>query len=411
MGLLDPVCMIYSTDNFGIMNFSKDSFLVYLLLVMIPLGVVGETLSILIVLCSYRWHNVIPAFTIGLLLLTHYLLTGLWYDYPVSKTLQQISLIMLYFIAYSTFFKWGVHGFGGIWEKYLKVCFFFALIAWLQLFVYWGTGIDFLLWPGRNFTGDGMILRVHAYFEEPAMYAAFLTPYVVYFLMEMDQLKQSRLKFAIVFISYLLTFSSIGLVCLFIIVMYKLYHSRYKVLLLFLIALPILFFGAKMLESNNTFSETDQSRSEQSIAKISETITAFSNLSPGEFELLNASTYAIVSNAWVAMNAPNRMFGNGIGSHNHSYETLYTSDYILYGLNKADAFSLLTRIFSEFGVFGLAILLIFILTYANRQSSVNIASLFFFISCLIRGGHYTINGFFLFLFLFVKTSNIFKYNH
>ena len=371
---------------------------------MIPFGVIGETLAILFILCNYRWNNVIPACSVGVILLTHYLLTGIWYDYPLLKTLQQIFLIILYYIAYSTLYRRVIPNIDFVWEKYLKACDLFSLIAWLQLFVYWGTGIDVLLWPGRNFTGDGIILRVHAYFEEPAMYATFLTPYVAYFLLETDRLKQSRLKFLMVFISYLLTFSSIGLVCVFMIFMYKLYNSRYKVLLLFLIALPIILLGAKMLESNDTFSETDQSRSEQSVAKISETITAFSNLSPGEFELLNASTYSFASNAWVAMNAPNRLFGNGIGSHIHSYETLYKSDYVLYGLNKADAFSLFTRIFSEFGVMGLILLLLFLLTFVNRQNSVNLACLFFIIACLIRGGHYTINGFFFFLFTFVLTS-------
>lgn len=391
------------------MSFCKDNFLIYLLLALIPFGVIGETLAVLLVLCIFRWNNVIPACALGILFLTHYLLTGVWYEYPLMKTLQQIFLIMLYFIAYSTLYKRGMSDIESIWVKYLKVCVLFAGIAWIQLFVYWVTGIDALLWPGRNFTGNGAFLRLHAYFEEPAYYATFLTPYVAYYLLDAEHLKQDRFKFLVVFLSYLLTFSSIGVVCVFMILMYKLYNSRYKVLLLFLLVLPIIFLSVKALESNDTY-ENDQSQMEQSIAKISETITAFSNLSPGEFELLNYSTYATVSNIWVAINAPNRMFGNGIGSHVHSYETIYTSDFEMYGLNKADAFSLFTRVFSEFGFFGLLGVFVFLVVFMNRQNNMNLASMFFIIACLIRGGHYTLNGFFLFLMIFLVTSPIPSHN-
>lgn len=380
----------------------------YLLLLLIPLGVIGETFAILVALCTYRWCKLIPACTVGILLFTHYLLTGIWYEYPVLKTLQQIFLIMLYFTAYSTIFKWRVPSIEAIWTKYLRVCYFFAILAWLQLFIYWMTGVDVFLWPGRAFTGSGLFLRVHSYFEEPACYAAFLTPYIAYFLLNFEQIKQNRYRFLMVFLSYLLTFSSIGIVCVFLIIMYKLYNSRYKVLLLALFAIPIIFISVNVLESNDKF-ENGQSPTEQSIAKISETITAFSNLSPGEFELLNPSTYATVSNLWVAVNAPNRLFGNGIGSHVHSYETIYTSDYILYGLNKSDAYSLFTRIFSEFGVVGLLLLIYILIAFKNSHSSVNIASMFFIIACLIRGGHYTFNGVFLFLFIFVLSSGKLKW--
>lgn len=387
------------------MSLSRDNFFVYLLFVMIPFGVIGETIAIFLFLCFYRWNNVIPACAVGIVFLTHYLLTGVWYEYPFLKTLQQILLIMLYFIAYSTLYKRNLPNIESIWDKYLKICVFFAIIAWLQLIVYWGTGIDVLLWPGRNFTGNGIFLRLHSYFEEPAYYATFLTPYVAFYMLDVKLVKQNRFYFSLVFLSYLLTFSSIGIACVFLILMYKLYNSRYKVLLLFLLVLPILFLSVKALERNDTF-ENDQSQLEQAIAKISETITAFSNLSPGEFELLNSSTYATVSNIWVAINAPNRMFGNGIGSHVHSYETLYTSDFEFYGLNKADAFSLFTRIFSEFGVFGLLVVFLFLIVFMNRNNNMNLASLFFLIACLIRGGHYTLNGFFLFLMVFVVTSPV-----
>lgn len=386
------------------MSFCKDNFLVYLLLTLIPFGVIGETLAVFLVLCIYRWYNVIPACALGIIFLTHYLLTGLWYEYPLLRTLQQIFLIMLYFIGYSTLYKRGATDIESIWKKYLMICVFFALIAWLQFAIYLGTGVDFLQWPDRHFLGNEMFLRLHSYFEEPASYATFLTPYVAYYMINSEQLKQNRFKFFVVFLSYLLTFSSISVVCLFMILMYKLYNSRYKVLLLFLFVLPIIFLSVKALESNDTF-ENDQSQMEQSIAKISETATAFSNLSPGEFELLNPSTYAIVSNLWVAVKAPNRIVGNGIGSHEHSYDTIYSSDFELYGLNRSDAFSLSTRIFSEFGVVGLLCMGYFLFFFGNKNNPLNISSAFFVIACLIRGGHYTLNGFFLFLFVFVLSSD------
>lgn len=388
----------------------KGSYPPYLLFGLIPLGVVGETLAIIILLCRYRWWGVMPALAIAVVLFTHFLLTGLWWNYPALKTFQQIFLIVIYYIGYSTFFKRISPDIDTVWEKYLKICFCFSIIAWFQFAVYLGTGIDLLQWPGSHFLGNGLFFRLHSYFEEPASYATFLTPYVVYFLLNGDIIKQNVLKFTSVFFTYLLTISSIGFFVLFLVVIYKIYNSRYRIILLFLLAMPILFLGANLLEKNDTF-QNDTSQFEQSIAKISETATAFSNLSPGEFEMLNPSTYAIVSNFWVAVNAPNRLLGNGIGSHVHSYDTIYTSDFEMYGLNRSDAFSLFTRIFSEFGLFGLLCMGFFLFYFSNKQNPINISSAFFVIACLIRGGHYTLNGFFLFLFLFVLSSGKLKSQH
>lgn len=389
------------------MNFDGKGISTYILLALIPLGVIGETCAISCVLLKNKWNNVDLSLFLGIILLTHFLLTGIWNEYPIWKTLQQIILLMFYFVSYSTFFKKKCYDVDGIWSKYLRICIFFSFLSWIQLFVYWYSGNDIFLWPGRNFTGNGYFLRLHSYFEEPGYYAAFLAPYIVYYVQNIKCLKENKINFLSVLLTFMLSMSSISFVIILMTILYKVYKSKYSKLIFLFFTIPIIFELENYLNNSAEF-QKESSSFQQSVSKITESVSSFSDFNPASFELLNASTYATMTNLWVAVNAPNRILGNGVGSHVHSYETLYKSDYVFYGLNKADAFSLFTRLFSEFGILGLLGFACFLLYFFNGRSYINVAAFFFIIACLIRGGHYTYNGCFFFFFVFVISSSRIK---
>ena len=127
-----------------------------------------------------------------------------------------------------------------------------------------------------------------------------------------------------------------------------------------------------------------------------------------ELEKLNISSYALLSNLYVATISPSRFLGTGLGTHEQNYNLSYRSSFYEYGLNKKDAYSILIRIFSEFGYIGIILLFLFLIKYFNMKNPINIACLFTIIQYMIRGGHYTLYGTVFIFFLYFYSSK--KYN-
>ena len=142
------------------------------------------------------------------------------------------------------------------------------------------------------------------------------------------------------------------------------------------------------------------------VIKTSESINAFSDFEPEYFEVLNFSTYALLTNLWVANEAPCRLTGTGLGTHEINYEMGYQSDFVFYGLNKTDAYSLFTRLYSEFGIIGVFLVVYLLLKYRNIDNPINVAILVVFIAYFIRGGYYFIYGVVFYAYLFYYTSSI-----
>ena len=84
----------------------------------------------------------------------------------------------------------------------------------------------------------------------------------------------------------------------------------------------------------------------------------------------------------------------------------YQSNFFQYGLNQTDAYSLFTRLYSEFGVIGIFLVIYLLFKYRNTNNPINIAILIVFISYFIRGGHYFIYGVVFYAYLFYYTSSI-----
>ena len=389
------------------MSFRLNSNIVqWLLLLLFPLGFVFESCVMAVLLLNYRWCNVVRILFLSLLLLAHFSITILLYDYSLKKPAEQILLITVYFLGYSVFFKHCVNDIDSIWNKYLRVCEFFSLLAIIQLCFMVILNIDpfyFATLKETYETNSIMHIRLHAYFGEPGPFAMFLLPYITYgfFTMKYKGVKKSRFFFVAFVFS--LTFSAMGYLMLFLILLYKWCKSK-SVLKIFAISGGLVLLNIVISNGSNSQIKADTNQLDASLIKISDTFTAFKNVDPGMFEVLNLSSYATLSNLWVSFNAPNRIIGTGIGTHSESYSRIYKSDFSHYGLNQHDAYSILIRVFSEFGFIGISILFLFLYRLFNRLNIINISILPYLLAHLIRGGHYTINGMFFFCMLYYLTS-------
>ena len=141
------------------------------------------------------------------------------------------------------------------------------------------------------------------------------------------------------------------------------------------------------------------------------------NVARGSAKLTEShlSLYALVSNGFVAFKSffESPLFGHGLGSHPVSYDKfiprhvpgvfwheLYT------GVNKKDAGSLILRLVSEAGLFGIIAVFYFIFKFFIKNKGnielkiANNSILVLFILQLIKQGHYFYNGLFFFVWIY-----------
>jgi hypothetical protein len=130
----------------------------------------------------------------------------------------------------------------------------------------------------------------------------------------------------------------------------------------------------------------------------------------------NASTFALLSNAYVAWQAfiASPIIGNGLGSHSSSYDK-YAPDIVspqfpVWGLNSDDANSLFLRLMSETGILGLATIFYLIIFFARVDGSgariIRNAILPYFALRLFRfGAYFSMENFF---FIMIYGLNFLK---
>lgn len=329
--------------------------------------------------------------------------------YTPYKFFQQYFLLFLFFVFYYSFFYLNRNEILNIFRKYLFIAYFVALLGVIQWFIYFLTEINiFSFIYGRITIIMGpRILRINSIIDEASYLSTLLTPAATYYIILKGTLSQKeKFRKYIIYACIFLTFSSVTYLIMVLVIIYKYLFVR-KYLIAKVITLIILttvgsgfFFllsTPKIEQEKNIFSDI--------VMKITDTTLAFKDLDPESFDMLNMSSYATITNIWVAMNAPNRCLGTGLGTHEQNYYKTYYSDSIFYGINAAEGYSLFNRIFSEFGFVGIILLLLLIGKLYNKESIINISVFFIILTLLIRGGHYTRYGTIFFFYLYYYTSS------
>lgn len=323
-------------------------------------------------------------------------------NYHLSKLSQQFFLLITFFICYSFIFNFLKDDIENLFNKYIKMAFFISILGIIQFLVYFLTRIDIFY-----FTSDSVneyfqnIIRISSILFEPAYLAGILLPALVYYIYSkpLNRIYYKKYYFVIILVAFLLTYSSIGYLILIIALLWRIINFRNKLIKLFFVFCLSSILMLPTLRMNNL-----QSKENRFSMMVIETFSGLKNISPENFEKNNLSTYAIVSNIYVALNAPSRIIGTGLGTHEQNYSRVYISDFQYHGLNSKEAYSLFTRIFSEFGFVGLLTLFFFLIKYYNKHNLINTSAFFLIILLLLRGGHYTIYGVIFFFFLYYYTG-------
>jgi hypothetical protein len=130
-----------------------------------------------------------------------------------------------------------------------------------------------------------------------------------------------------------------------------------------------------------------------------------------------ALSFILYNNFVVAMEnfKTNFLFGTGIGSHTVAFENFsLAKDFKVWGfnLNSADANSMLLRLISETGIFGVSIFAYIMVKFYVKRDRDNLSYhwlisnsiLIMILLNLFRQGHYFLNGFPFFIMLYCFNS-------
>lgn len=320
--------------------------------------------------------------------------------YPLIRCLEQIILLLVMFLGFDKFFE--NYGYEKLFDIYLKITCFISILGIFQFIIYLFFKIDIFPYPiGCNSrvlpTFGSDLARIRSIAYEPGWLAQTMLPACIYSIENIIRNKKIKINYLIILLAFFMTQASAA----FIVVPIYFFITRFKKpalknILKVSIAIPLGLFLTQSIWWN----------------KYIDTIQSFKSLKTGIFENINASSFAILSNLYVALNNDNLFFGTGLGTHPYSYlrnfKNLETGVYYFYGLNAMDAYSLATRIVSEMGVVILALFIIFIIVYLNFDDSnkgiINRCALAGILSFFLRGGLYTKFGTAFIIILFFKTS-------
>ena len=300
-----------------------------------------------------------------------------------------------------------------IFKIYLNIAFIVAFIGIIQevsFFLGFKPGYDYSYfiptWKLTYIHGGG-ILKINSIFAEPShfcnvMAPAFFTSLISFF--KNGPRLQKRWKSLIIIGAFVFSFSAVGyaglLFSLVLIAFNCLKLRKRLVVFAFITAVFLIFYIGNYgfryrVDESVTFLKGEK--------RIEETMP---------------SVFAWYSNALITSrvfrNSP--IFGYGLGSHEGSYMKymgkVMDIEKIYNIYNPRDANSLFLRLLSETGILGLAIMFIFIFRFHIKPISdktnylwvINNAILVMFFIKLIRMGHYFIDGFFLFIWLYYFTK-------
>ncbi|MCJ8166401.1 O-antigen ligase family protein [Pontibacter sp. E15-1] len=343
-------------------------------------------------------------------------------EYPITSPIKQVIAILISSIPYYLIIKINKYDVIEVFRIYLKSCYLVCVLGIIQELTYIFFNIEY-----------GYKYKVTSIVSEPAHLAIALAP--AFFLAINKLLFKSETSLIshkqawLIFITWLLTMSGVamfGLVASFIIIAlnkYNLLSMKMRKSYIFYTALAAVVIGSMLyfIYVKVPFIKY----------RIDDTVSVINPKQSQKLGDVNLSTYTLYINFQITLESlrHNPIFGSGLGTHRYNYDkyrdkvyNFQTQSYKEVEFNKDDANSLLLRILSELGLFGLLLSLVFL--YAlnikkfdnsyNQLSKnlwlINNGCLLFFLMRLFRFGNYSVLGFFLFLFIFNFTYRQYKAN-
>lgn len=348
------------------------------------------------------------------------ILTGIANIVMGNNTTQQfikvvVGLTLSYFFYYYVILEFDCNV-EQLFKWYLKGAYIVALIGVFQ-FISYQIGFS----PGYNFNyilnkwgmikGGNFGLRINSIFPEPThlgsvLSAAFFVS--LYNLFRKETFYLSKFKSGVIIVVYILSFSGLGQLGMFLSFLFLAISFGIVRYIILLIPLSIILFNT-MYNNSKDFRE-----------RYDSLIDLFNT---GKFVLgkTHGSSFILYNNYVIALEnfKTNFVFGTGIGSHPVAFEKFsLAKNFKVYGfnLNSADANSMLLRLISETGLFGVTIFLLIIFKcyvkrdefYPTNHWLISNAILIMILLNLFRQGHYFLNGFPFFVLLYYFNSVSYK---
>ena len=317
-----------------------------------------------------------------------------------------------------------------IFRMYLAGSYFVAILGLVQVASYlihfepgynWRVFLPLNKWDVHE--GGLLGILLNSTFTEPSYFgssiapAFFIAAYEFFFKREVFL---TRTKCLVIIIAYLLTFSSLAYIGIFITLL--LLALNFGALRYFFFAIPIAFImfnvayvnvkdfkvrvdGMQALFMDGIIESELSGTMSQGVRmyKVSKVLTK-----------IHGSSFVLYNNTHVAKEnfKQNPLFGSGLGSHEIAFQK-YNLNYMLGGIyefNAPDANSMFLRILSETGIMGVLFVFLFIFKfYVSKNLGhdedetywlISNAVLVIILTQLVRQGNYTFNGFIFFGFMY-----------
>jgi hypothetical protein len=302
-----------------------------------------------------------------------------------------------------------------IW--YLKGSYIVALIGIFQ-FVSFQIGFKsgarlFNVFNKWGFSSGGLFgFRVNSVFAEPTHLGAVLSAAFfvsVYNLFVRKGFYLNKIQSMVIIVVYFLSFSGLGQIGIFLTLLFL--AISFGLVRYIIVAIPVAIFVFNFMYNNL---EDFRDRLDSSIDLF---------VYNKEFELgkTHGSSFILYNNYRVALEnfKTNFLFGTGLGSHPVAFEKYSIAKDIKawgFNLNSQDANSMLLRLISETGLFGVGLFLLLIIKcYVPRNRDIDShhwlisnGILIMILLNMFRQGHYFLNGFPFFVFLYYFNSIAYK---
>ena len=336
-----------------------------------------------IILIYINRYKFTPSYIILLsTILLHGVLTFILYKIPFKLFVSQFIGIVLVSSYYYNVIK--LIKAKEIYETYVKIAFYIALLG---LVMY---ALNISVWDKE---------RLHSILPEPSFYIYLTIPATIYYFKT-----KKFMRFGFMLITLFLAQSSLGYIAILIYLGFE--YIGLKQLKYILLSLPLIFLFINFLSKNEDF-----------MLRFNDTTNSLNIFKNKKFdESINISTYALLSNLYVSgTNFIQHPFGTGLGSYVYIYDQKikeikipkYIKTLKLDKINKQDADSLLLRVISDFGVFGIALIAFILITYYRPFNTSNIYNIMangifiYLLLKLIRSGHYFSVEFYFFLWTYI----------
>lgn len=331
------------------------------------------------------------------------------YDFAGDLVKVMLGAFAAYLFFYYVVFKqdFNIHT---LFKFYLFGALICAIYGFYQLFQFTVGAVN--LAPGGLFGG-----RVASLFGEPTYYAMFLSGALVVAIHDFFNIQSpyyyNKLTAAAVILGVFTSFSGTLPGSLVIAgILFLIHYRNFKILIF---GVPVFLIGFSYLLSSD----------EELAYRLESTKMLFSE--QPEKEGLNifkyhGSSLILYNNFYVAFQnfKKNPLFGGGVGSHPVAFaEHSLTRDIEIAGINQnaKDASSMLNRLMSETGLFGL-LLFFFIIrnNFVRRNTEIDDEKLWLISTAVLtvilinmaRQGHYFMNGFPFFVWMYIRAKMEYK---